>query len=282
MFKMTLWNVQHGSATYLKTPFGKHIVVDLGTGKSGNMNFSPLLHLKNTGVTLLHHVIITHPHTDHIDDIFNFDLMSPKVLNRPSHLTKLDILNANRPTDRAKIDKYLELDRRYVHAIPNADKVWLPEFNGGVTIKQFTPSNCPTSNINNHSIVVVIEYLGVKIILPGDNETPSWFELLANPAFCSAISGKGVFIASHHGRESGFCKELFSLFTPYITCISDGPVGSTSVTSKYTEVSEGWKVRKRSTGEFIERKCLTTRCDGPIDIAIYQSNAKTYLDVSVD
>ncbi|ODS37411.1 MAG: hypothetical protein A7316_09440 [Candidatus Altiarchaeales archaeon WOR_SM1_86-2] len=30
--EIVFWDVQHGSATYIKTPNGKHIVQDLGTG----------------------------------------------------------------------------------------------------------------------------------------------------------------------------------------------------------------------------------------------------------
>ena len=44
------WDVQHGSATYIRTPNNKHLVIDLGTGSYGNndQEFSPLKYLKNT------------------------------------------------------------------------------------------------------------------------------------------------------------------------------------------------------------------------------------------
>ena len=73
--QIVVWDVQHGNATYIKTPGGKHIVQDLGIGSygEGRSEFSPLLHLKNGGVNRLDGVIITHPHRDHLDDIFNFD-----------------------------------------------------------------------------------------------------------------------------------------------------------------------------------------------------------------
>lgn len=45
--EMVFWDVQHGHATYLKTPNGRHIVIDLGIGSwdDNNQIFSPLLHL---------------------------------------------------------------------------------------------------------------------------------------------------------------------------------------------------------------------------------------------
>ena len=80
MLKVVVWDVQHGNATYIRTPNDKHIVIDLGIGsyksaKSSSSVFSPLLHLQDKyGVKQLDNIIIMHPHTDHIDDIFNFDL----------------------------------------------------------------------------------------------------------------------------------------------------------------------------------------------------------------
>ena len=49
MLKIIVWDVQHGSAVYIKTPTAKHIVQDLGTGsyKGGTREFSPLLHLRD-------------------------------------------------------------------------------------------------------------------------------------------------------------------------------------------------------------------------------------------
>ncbi|BCU07202.1 hypothetical protein Atep_18790 [Allochromatium tepidum] len=45
--KIIFWDVEHGHASYLCTPNGRHIVIDLGTGSydSGD-EFSPLNHLK--------------------------------------------------------------------------------------------------------------------------------------------------------------------------------------------------------------------------------------------
>ena len=80
------WDVQHGSAAYINTPANEHLVIDLGVGsyQQANLQFSPLLHLKHHyGVQQLDGVVITHPHRDHLDDIGNFDALSPRVLVRP-------------------------------------------------------------------------------------------------------------------------------------------------------------------------------------------------------
>lgn len=49
MLEFTFWDVQHGNACYIRTPNGRHMVVDLGIGSfGGNKPFSPLLHLKQS------------------------------------------------------------------------------------------------------------------------------------------------------------------------------------------------------------------------------------------
>lgn len=275
MLELVIWDVQHGSSAYLKTPNGKHIAIDLGTGNlSDDENaFSPLLHLKNKyNVEQLDEVIITHPHTDHIDDIMNFDILSAKTLTRPNHLSKEDIIKANPSSDKKRIEKYIEISNRYCFPVSDYTDPNRPENNGGVNIEIFIPKKSSTNNINNHSIVTIIEYLGVKIIIPGDNESTSWRELLNDPLFVNAIKNTKIFVASHHGRESGYCSELFNHFSPELVIISDGPYGDTSVTDKYRKVATGSIVYKRSENERIPyaRFCLTTRNDGTIVVKVFE------------
>ena len=81
MLYLRVWDVQYGSATYIKTPNGRHIVHDLGIGsfKTGVATFSPLLYIKDKmKVDQLDEVIITHPHGDHVSDICNFDVLNPR------------------------------------------------------------------------------------------------------------------------------------------------------------------------------------------------------------
>ena len=274
------WNVDHGSAAYFNTPNDQHIAIDLGAG-----NFSPLRHLKRGGINRLDQVIITHPHLDHIDDILDFDLLNPRTLHRPRHLTNNDIWAGNTnasPEVKNKISKYCEINSRYNQPVPPGENPKVPENNGGVTIQTFLPKECSTSNINNHSIVTLISYGSVKILSPGDNEACSWEELLKLPSFKQAIVGTNVLVAAHHGRQSGFYGELFKHFAPLITIVSDGRAQDTNASSRYSAVSRGWDVKKRSGGKE-KRYCLTTRSDGHIEIEVEQRQAgNTTLEITVD
>lgn len=283
MIKVVIWDVQHGHATYLQTPT-RHIVFDLGTGSYGsNKEFSPLLHLKSKyDVNKLDCVVITHPHRDHLDDILNFDALSPQVLLRPKHLSEDNVREANPGDDCEIIDTYLEVSDRYNTTISSADSPLRSENNGGVDIRTFVPSKCSRSNINNHSVVTVIGHASLKMLIPGDNEPPSWNELLEDQNFVSAIKGVDILMAPHHGRDSGFSKELFEHISPKLVIVSDGRFCDTSATARYSRKSSGWQVHKRD-GRTEERKCLTTRNDGVIVAEFGMTDAfKPYMQVTID
>ncbi|KKM25835.1 hypothetical protein LCGC14_1590960 [marine sediment metagenome] len=279
--RIICWDVEHGNAAYIKTPADKHIALDIGSSAS----FSPLKSLRDDfNLEFLNEVIITHPHSDHMSDIFEFDLMFPKVLNRSKHLTEEDIRNANRAEESNIVNKYLEIHGRYNQPIKKEDNPELPENNGGVYVRTFVDKSSSTSNINNHCTVVVIEYLNVKTLFPGDIEAPAWEALLQQENFVEAIAGVDILVASHHGRESGYYTDLFDHFTPKLTIISDGRFNDTSATSRYTDKSSGWKVNHRDeSNESETRYCISTRNDGHIDIEVGESqNNSTYLTVTID
>jgi len=288
MLKCIIWDVQHGSSSYIKTPNGKHFVVDLGIGsyKGRDVSFSPLLHLRHKwGVKQLDYVMITHPHTDHIADIFNFDLLSPGVLSRPKHLSASDIWSANQNANaeaRRMIQKYLDINDRYSNPLTPGSSPLESGNNGGVEIQTFTSSDCARSNLNNHSMVMVISYAESKIIIPGDNEPASWKELIGISSFRSAISNTDILIAPHHGRDSGFCVDLFEYFKPRLTVISDGRFSDTSATDRYAAVTKGWTVHRRGGGD-AQRKCVTTRNDGVIEVDLGKNtDGKPFISVTVD
>ena len=226
--QLRIWDVQHGSAAHIRTPNGKRIVVDCGSGKGG----SPLLALKEElGQSRLDMAIVTHPHLDHISDILNLKYLDPRTLLRPNQLTRNDILAHNSNINQSAmqiIEEYLRFASTYTGALSPGQDVRHPSVNGGATIQTFIPTTCPHTNLNNHSIVTVIEYEDSKILLPGDNESASWDELLGRADFRASISGVDILIAPHHGRDSGFHKGLFEHFNPRLTVISDGRFIDTS------------------------------------------------------
>lgn len=284
--QIVFWDVQHGHSTYLCSPNNRHIVMDLGTGSyGGEAEFSPLRHLKYIyGVNQLDYVIITHPHVDHIDDIFNFDSLEPRVILRPKHLDRKPLLDAAREAEKPKLIKYFEISDRYNHKVTDdsPDNPRNPSNFGGLIIKTFTPTGCSQANINNHSVVAVFEFAGTKALLPGDNEPPSWNELKEKTGFLNSTKNIDVLLAPHHGRKSGFDSETISHFNPRVTIVSDGRHCDSSASQRYSEKSRGWEVYRRS-GSKQKRYCLTTRKDGVIVVRFGQEDDGTrFLNITID
>lgn len=100
------------------------------------------------------------------------------------------------------------------------------------------------TNLNNYSIVVVLEYAGIKIVIPGDNEKSSLDELMERKDFKDAVSNAYILLAPHHGRESGYNSDFVSLVNPSLTIISDGKYCDTSANKRYSQNSSGWEVYK--------------------------------------
>jgi beta-lactamase superfamily II metal-dependent hydrolase len=283
--EMVFWDVQHGHSTYIKSPNNRHIVIDLGTGdySKNNLEFSPLRHLKyNYGIDQVDYVIITHPHLDHIDDILNFDLVKPRVFCRPKHISNELIMKELNDKDRAKFEKYCEINNQYNANIDGGpDDPDIPNNYSSMKILRFSSLSCTLDNFNNHSIITIIEYADIKVVIPGDNECCSYEELMKQEKFKTAIADADILLAPHHGRESGYNNEFVSLINPRLSIVSDGRFCDTSANGRYSQKSRGWTVHK-SDGTSSERKCLTTNSDGEVYVQFgFKSDNKRFLSVNI-
>ena len=285
--EIVIWDVQHGSSTYIKTPNHTDYLIDLGIGSFGdkNIEFSPINHIKqNYNVGQFDLIIITHPDADHLYDILNLSFDFVKTILRPHSISEEKIIEKmNISLDRTHKEifkKYLDLCNRFSSNVTYDNSHLNPRNNGGVLIETFSPSP-ENKEFNNHSIVTIISFAESKILIPGDNEAPSWRFLLDDETFLESISNVDIFVASHHGRESGYYSDLFDYFTPKLVIISDGPEGKTSATQKYSTRCSGWTVHHRNGKISEERKCLTTRNDGVIVIKFGYGKERPYIDVSI-
>jgi beta-lactamase superfamily II metal-dependent hydrolase len=273
MLEIKVWDVSHGSAVWVKFPNGRNMVIDLGADGSGELGFSPLRTMKNDhNVQQVDYAVITHGHADHLDDIFRLhQLYYPQILWTPRHLTDDEIRAGNRAGDITLVDQYLLVRQSYTGAVtPNLDAT-IAANTGQAYCQFFIPVGCSRQNLNNHSLVVVISYCGMKIVIPGDNETPSWNELMKNFMFTTAVQNTTILIAPHHGREAGYSAELLDLMKPSFVVISDGDACDTSATSRYSAKTTGCRVANR-LGTVETRKCVTTRSDGHITLKLGLNN----------
>lgn len=269
VLEFTFWDVQHGNATHIRTPNGRNVVIDLGDGEGTLLTtrFSPLKALADEGVADIDKLVITHPHRDHLDDIDNIDDFNVLTLMRPKWLSEADVRGGNKPQDADKLAQYFRFSNRFSAPVDAGNAGETASNWGGASFRHYMSKSVPVDNLNNHSIVTVVEFAKSKALISGDNESPSWNELLKQPSFVAELPGIDIFLAPHHGREAGFCAELFDAgLNPYITIISDDQAGSTSVTSKYAARTKGWGVFIGDATATEKRWCVTTRSDGTIRV----------------
>ena len=95
------------------------------------------------------------------------------------------------------------------------------------------------------------------VVIPGDLEVAGWRKLLENEAFKSHLGRTGIFIASHHGRESGYCPEVFDYCKPEVVVFSDSSI-------KYATQEMANTYDRHATGTTFNgtpRNVLSTRND---------------------
>lgn len=289
VLEIVFWDVQHGHCTYLKTPNGKHILIDLGIGScaENDQKFSPILHLiKKWKVSQLDFVGITHPHLDHFDDILNFEKLNPTMFFRPVNVPNQVLMKNVRKDDIPKFQKYCDLNDKYDQLRKGSTNFSIKntEFWGGVRINVFYPYSEDMVNLNQHSLVFIVEYLQTKIVITGDNTKSSLDYLMKKTEFKQLVENASILLAPHHGRESGYNKDFVSLVNPLLTIVSDGINCDTSANKRYSQNSRGYDVFSKKKNEKSKRYCLTTNSDGVILAKISPSklkNSKGILDVSI-
>jgi len=271
--RITTFNVEHGSCHAILEDSGRTVVVDLGSSDS----FCPLDWLKSQGRTTIDLLVITHPHADHIRTIAKLSGFTVTTLLRPRNVP-VDLLSDLDPVLKRA---WTTLDSAYSGPLAPGSDFWNPavpshscftlRFLGGVS---------ESTNLNNYSVVTVLDYFGLRMVFPGDLEQAGWAPILSDQSFKSAAAGAQLLVAAHHGRKAGWCPELFSIVSPHLTIISDGSEQETSYSSQYSEKSSGAKVQAMNTGETKERRVVSTRDNGFIDIYAWlqeQVNAVTGL-----
>jgi hypothetical protein len=135
---------------------------------------------------------------------------------------------------------------------------------GGVTIRSFCHSFPTFTNTNDLSCVFFLGFGPFKIMFPGDLEKPGWKAHLNNPAFIVELRTTTILVASHHGRENGYCEEAFQYLQPQAVAMSDKSIlhGTQEMVPQYRGKIRGEGIIV--TNEPERRHVLTTRCDGDI------------------
>lgn len=251
-----VWNVEHGSAIYAKTPNGRHILMDAGK----STEFSPAEHLSKIGYSDV--LYISHTDEDHIRDIENVEeFIPPKVLVRNKTVDP-ETAYATYPPEEGAAKAYYDFDKRYNTPVESGSEndVKYAEHWGGVEQRFYYNSGADYDLSNNdHSLLVTLEYTAgeetMLFIFPGDLEEPGWQAMLDREDFQEELTnaqGKDkirFLVASHHGRESGVCTDFLARFRPHLTIMQCKADDEYSAEDVYEEFSLGYNVKRGDTRE---------------------------------
>ena len=245
----TFVDVGHGTSVLIQLPDGENMLYDagsLGSSNFGTQNISGVLW--SNGIEHLDRVIISHADIDHFNALpklcEKFSIgevcLTPQMLDSNSGGVKALL----RTLDRYKIP---------VRIVNVANQLSLT----GLTHAEFLqpPQQGTGGNDNANSLVLLLEYSGHKILLPGDLEHEGLSMLLARqPIDCSVI------MAAHHGGQNSK-PELFAQWsTPEHVVISSG----------------NRRIKKSTVEDFFEQGCQVHRTDldGAIRVQIDDSGVE--------
>ena len=228
----TLWDVGHGVSIWINTPNGSNHWIDLGR----TPKFSPSEHVARTyRMSDIDYLIISHPDKDHLEDLpqFRATFGDPRVLCRNKSLPDADMFGQRAFRYQ---EEYAYLHNRFTSSVPHNESPTNPDYNGGVryaihSLEHGTRVNGSTilgSAViegNDTSLVVMLLYQGVLFVCPGDIEPLGWRELWRRHATSyRALMDSAhwrFLVAPHHGRKSGYCKDMMDAIQPHATFISD-------------------------------------------------------------
>ena len=228
----TLWDVGHGVSIWIHTPNGSNHWIDLGR----TPNFSPSEHVgRSYSVSDIGYLVISHPDEDHLEDMpqFRATFGDPRVLHRNRSLPAADMFGQRAFQYQRE---YADLDNRFTAPLLANESPTNPDRNGGVRyavhaldhgtrVNSTTLLGSAAIQGNNTSLVVMLLYEGVLFVCPGDIEPLGWRELWRRHAASYRPllddAHYRFLVAPHHGRKSGYCKDMMDAIQPHVTFISD-------------------------------------------------------------
>ncbi|MEX0719815.1 MAG: DNA internalization-related competence protein ComEC/Rec2 [Balneolaceae bacterium] len=208
--EITFFDVGQGDAALLKTPSGKHVLIDVGVWSPGyNSGKSVILpHLQNSGIEKIDAVILSHPHADHIGGIID-------VLQE----VPIDVIyNSGYSYDSNLYQSYLTLAK---------DKnIPLLEVSAGDTLGldpvmlfliMGPDGNYYSKDPNEHSVVMNVIYGETEFLFTGDAGEIQEKRILDS---YGTLLDTDLLKVGHHGSRTSSGTSFLDKVTPEIAVVS--------------------------------------------------------------
>jgi beta-lactamase superfamily II metal-dependent hydrolase len=255
--EIRIFDVEHGFCAYIIADNRNVMLIDCGHNtKTG---FCPTNYLMANGCTGIERFIVSNYDEDHLSDMPNLREKLPiEVLRRNQSVSASDLrrLKASSGPIQPGTQALLEMIESYTNNITNP-----PEF-PEIELRTFHNDYPIFNDTNNLSLVTFIHCHGIHLAYPGDIGEAGWVALLKNRSFIEHLARVNLFIASHHGRESGYYPEAFDYFRPDLIIISDEAIKYDTQDVDYSKHAKGVPWEDRTT-----KYVLTTRKNGMIKIS---------------
>lgn len=205
-------DVGQGDSILIKTPYGQNILIDGGPNDGVIDNLSKKLSWYDRRIDLM---ILTHPHDDHVtglvDVLKRYDvkkiLYTGVVHNAPNYLEWLEIIQ-NKKIPLVIIDRPQQIS---LGADCSFDILYPQESILGQAV----------SNLNNSSIVSLLDCKKKKFLFMGDAEKEVEEELLSLD-LSEDIKEIDVLKVGHHGSDTSSSEDFLNLTKPKIVIIQVG------------------------------------------------------------
>lgn len=254
--RFTINDVGHGFCADLHHDNGNVMLWDCG--HKSNPENRPSTFLRARGISTVSRLFVTNYDEDHISDLPNLRRnLEIESLNRNKSITIEQLRRLKLQSGEISEAMQSLLDMMGQYTSPVTEEPAFP----GVAYHTFMHDyGNEFDDTNNISTVTFLELPKLSVVIPGDLETKGWQEYLGNIDFCRLLKKTQIFIASHHGRENGYCRDVFELCKPAAVVFSDGPKKHATQEMAQTYANHASGLQFKGTTRYV----FTTRKDGPI------------------
>lgn len=209
---MVVFDVGQGDSLLFIIPGGHTLMVDGGTGEGYTQGVDPFF--RERGINSLDLLVLTHPHEDHLGGLVKM-LEEDRV--KVGH-----VMDSGYPHTTRSYARFLEIiaekDLTYHRAV-RGTSFRLGEMKGTVLHPPGAHMTGTGADINNNSVVLMLEYDTVRILLTGDIEREAEEVLLAG--YGNSLR-TNILKVAHHGSGSSTGWDWTAITRPELAVICVG------------------------------------------------------------
>lgn len=257
--QFTIHDVGHGFCASLIHQNGNVMLWDCGNNDYNN----PSDFLSSQSINHVDYFFVTNYDEDHISNLpdlrRNINIRS-MYRNKTISVDQLRRLKLKSGPISNAMESLLDMIENYT----GGPLTPAPDFPGVSYQNFYNTFDENFDDTNNISHVTFIECSDTTFVLPGDLEKAGWLKLLESQSFRDWLTRVNVFVASHHGRENGYCPEVFDYCTPGVIIFSDSSIkhATQEMADTYANHANGINFNGET------RYVLSTRKDGSLQWTI--------------